>query len=65
VPENEIGHLKERLKEEYNAVPIMLDDDLADKHYNGFSSKLLPLHRRTEAHGLRLDPMATLPLSSR
>lgn len=39
VPENEIGTLKERLKQEYNAVPVMLDDDLADKHYNGFSSK--------------------------
>jgi trehalose 6-phosphate synthase len=27
------------LKEEYNAVPIMLDDELADRHYNGFSSR--------------------------
>lgn len=40
VPENEIETLKTQLKEEYNAVPVMLDDDLADKHYNGFSSKL-------------------------
>lgn len=38
VPENEIDHLKQRLKEEHNAVPVMLDDKLADKHYNGFSS---------------------------
>jgi len=38
VPENEIDTLKTQLKEEYNAVPVMLDDDLADKHYNGFSS---------------------------
>jgi trehalose 6-phosphate synthase len=38
VPENEIPALKDRLKEEYNAVPVFLDDELADKHYNGFSS---------------------------
>ncbi len=41
VPEAEAGHLTERLKDEYNAVPVFIDDDLADKHYNGFSSKLL------------------------
>lgn len=39
VPENEIPTLKDRLKEEYNAIPIMLDDELADRHYNGFSSE--------------------------
>lgn len=41
VPENEISTLKDRLKEDYNAVPIMLEDELADRHYNGFSSKYL------------------------
>lgn len=39
VPEKEVQALKKRLKEEYNAVPVMLNDDLADRHYNGFSSK--------------------------
>jgi len=39
VPTDEIKGLKERLKDEYNAVPVMLDDELADKHYNGFSSR--------------------------
>ena len=39
VPEDEIGLLKSRLKEEHNAVPVMMSDDRADKHYNGFSSK--------------------------
>ena len=39
VPEDEISGLKKRLKNDYNAVPVMLDDDLADKHYNGFSSR--------------------------
>ncbi|KAF2493768.1 alpha,alpha-trehalose-phosphate synthase [Lophium mytilinum] len=41
VPENEIPELKARLKDEYNAVPIMLDDELADRHYNGFSNSIL------------------------
>lgn len=39
VPNNEAGHLKERLIEEYNAIPVFIDDELADRHYNGFSSK--------------------------
>jgi trehalose 6-phosphate synthase len=39
VPEDEIKTLKDRLKEEHNAVPIMLADELADRHYNGFSSE--------------------------
>lgn len=39
VPEEEVGQLKHQLKHEYNAVPVMLGDDLADRHYNGFSSK--------------------------
>lgn len=42
VPENEVSGLKDQLKEEYNAVPIMLDDELADRHYNGFSSQTPP-----------------------
>ncbi|KAK4941807.1 Trehalose-6-P synthase/phosphatase complex synthase subunit, partial [Elasticomyces elasticus] len=41
VPENEAALLKERLKKEYGAVPVMLDDDLADRHYNGFSNSIL------------------------
>ena len=38
VPQNEVATLKSRLKAEYNAVPVMIDDELADRHYNGFSS---------------------------
>ncbi|KAK8170175.1 glycosyl transferase [Phyllosticta citrichinensis] len=41
VPDEEIGGLKARLKEEYNAHPVMLDDDLADGHYNGFSNSIM------------------------
>jgi len=41
VPEKEAGPLTTRLKDEYNAVPIFIDDDLADRHYNGFSNQIL------------------------
>ncbi|OLN96172.1 Alpha,alpha-trehalose-phosphate synthase [UDP-forming] 1 [Colletotrichum chlorophyti] len=41
VPENEIGGMKQRLKDEYNAHPVFIDDELADKHYNGFSNSIL------------------------
>ena len=44
VPEKEVSSLKEQLKEDYNAVPVMLDDALADRHYNGFSSNLSTEH---------------------
>ncbi|KAF9696404.1 hypothetical protein EKO04_005362 [Ascochyta lentis] len=41
VPEDEEAGLKDQLKSEYNAVPIMLDDELADRHYNGFSNAIM------------------------
>lgn len=48
ISENEVDVLKSRLKSEFDAVPVMLDDKLADKHYNGFSSTflfpLIPCH---------------------
>jgi len=39
VPEDQADELRKQLKDEYNAVPVMLDDDVADRHYNGFSSR--------------------------
>lgn len=39
VPEDETKDLNDQLKKKYNAVPVMLDDELADRHYNGFSSE--------------------------
>jgi trehalose 6-phosphate synthase len=39
VPEDEVPVLQRRLKDEYGAVPVFIDDELADRHYNGFSSK--------------------------
>ncbi|KAH3920284.1 hypothetical protein HBH56_002380 [Parastagonospora nodorum] len=41
VPEDEIKQLSGQLKDEYNAVPVMLDDELADLHYNGFSNAIM------------------------
>ena len=38
VPGAEAQNLTKRLKDEYNAVPVFIDDELADRHYNGFSS---------------------------
>lgn len=38
VPEAEAGPMRQQLKEKYNAIPVFVDDDLADRHYNGFAS---------------------------
>ena len=38
VPAEEFQEFESSLKEQHNAVGIALDDDLADTHYNGFSS---------------------------
>jgi len=39
IPEKEIDLVVNRLKNEQSAVPVFFDDELADRHYNGFSSK--------------------------
>ncbi|TAQ89890.1 hypothetical protein B7494_g1752 [Chlorociboria aeruginascens] len=41
VPEAEAGPMVKRLKEEHGAVPVFVDDELADRHYNGFSNSIL------------------------
>lgn len=38
VPEAEAGPLIKQLSAEHGAVPVFVDDELADRHYNGFSS---------------------------
>lgn len=38
VPENEIKTVTQQLQEQFNATPVFMDDKLADRHYNGFSS---------------------------
>jgi trehalose 6-phosphate synthase len=41
VPEDEIGVVTKRLKHEYDAVPVLINDELAERHYNGFSSTVI------------------------
>ncbi|KAL1974409.1 hypothetical protein VTN31DRAFT_4613 [Thermomyces dupontii] len=41
VPEDEVETVRNRLKDEYGATPIFIDDQLADCHYNGFSNSIL------------------------
>ncbi|CAI7670046.1 unnamed protein product [Penicillium palitans] len=41
VPGPEIPVVKQRWKDEYGAVPVLIDDDLTDCHYNGFSNSVL------------------------
>lgn len=41
VPEGEAGPMREQLKEKHNAIPVFVDDELADRHYNGFASMSL------------------------
>ncbi|KAL6400702.1 alpha,alpha-trehalose-phosphate synthase [Ilyonectria robusta] len=41
VPENEVDGMRQRLKDEYGAHPVFIDDELADRHYNGFSNSIL------------------------
>ncbi|KAK3939375.1 glycosyltransferase [Diplogelasinospora grovesii] len=41
VPEAEAARMRQQLKEEHNAVPVFVDDELADRHYNGFANSIL------------------------
>ena len=38
IPEAETAALSSRLRDEFDSVPIFLDDELADRYYNGFAS---------------------------
>lgn len=38
IPEEEIHDVTAKLKDEFNAIPVFMADELADRHYNGFSS---------------------------
>lgn len=39
IPDEQLDGFKGMLAEKYNAVPVMLEENMADKHYNGMSSK--------------------------
>jgi trehalose 6-phosphate synthase len=43
IPEEDVNGVSETLRLDYDAVPVFLEDDLADKHYNGFSSAQISL----------------------
>jgi trehalose 6-phosphate synthase len=38
IPEEDMKDVSETLQQKYDAVPVFLEEHLADKHYNGFSS---------------------------
>lgn len=67
VADAEAGPMVKRLKDEYGAVPVFVDDELADRHYNGFSSMIpSPWYMFRDTHYLcRFHPVAPLPLPPR
>jgi hypothetical protein len=64
VPEEELEELESSLKEQHNAVAVPLDNDLADMHYNGFSSMCIkPMFQLLANASLsRLNALATISL---
>jgi trehalose 6-phosphate synthase len=66
VPEAEAGPMIQKLHDEYGSVPVFIDDDLSERHYNGFSSRLGTKRLLTIADKLhRFYPLAPLPLPPR
>jgi trehalose 6-phosphate synthase len=57
VPEDEIPAVKSRLELEYGAIPVFIDHELADRHYNGFSSQSLLCHSRNLGPDTRKVPV--------
>jgi trehalose 6-phosphate synthase len=41
IPDKDQESMAETMRKEYSAVPIYLDEDTAEKHYNGFSNSIL------------------------
>ncbi|CAB95998.1 alpha,alpha-trehalose-phosphate synthase [UDP-forming] [Schizosaccharomyces pombe] len=41
IPEDEKPMIIQRLQDECSAIPVFLDDETADRHYNGFSNSIL------------------------
>jgi trehalose 6-phosphate synthase len=41
IPEKDRAHVNKRLMEEYSCQAVYLTDDIAEKHYNGFSNSIL------------------------
>ena len=41
IPEAETAAVSRRLRDDFGSVPVFLDDELADRYYNGFASNVL------------------------
>ncbi|KAL1660754.1 glycosyltransferase family 20 protein [Schizophyllum commune] len=41
IPQKDRAHVDKRLMEEYSCQAVYLEDDVADRHYNGFSNSIL------------------------
>ena len=41
IPEAETAAVSSRLRDDFGSVPVFLDDELADRYYNGFASNVL------------------------
>lgn len=41
IPEAETAAVSSQLKDNFGSVPVFLDDELGDRHYNGFASNVL------------------------
>jgi len=39
IPLEDVAHMRERLSKQHNAVPVLLDQQVAEGYYDGFSSK--------------------------
>lgn len=65
VPDNEVDGMKQRLKDEYGAHPVFVDDELADRHYNGFSSTFTPRFLETGRRCINRCPVAKIQFSGR
>lgn len=64
VPEAEEEPMRQRLLDEYGAVPVFVEDELADRHYNGFASKQAPTVRAVPCSAARALPRLACPSSS-
>ena len=41
VPSKDEAYIEKRLREEYSCQPVWISDEVADRHYNGFSNSIL------------------------
>ena len=56
IPEADTAALSSRLRDDFASVPVFLDDELADRYYNGFASTTpLTVRTLTRADHLALD----------